>query len=292
MDITQLKYFVSLAQSLNFSNVAKQYYVTQPAISHQISKLEESLGMRLFHRDKHRVSLTNEGEAFYRYAADMIALAASAEEHLQRISEGQEASLRLSAIASTAHPLRKCAAVFSERHPNVNLEIECMTGQRQAMSINKQDCDFYFSATTLIQNMRSLTMADLPKDCFAIFAHRDLMKNINPGDFSTLSKLNLLTEEHSNNLFLNERVISICKEHGFKPSIRYFSSFMSAQIAISAGMGYGIMPSWMQDWFPDDILSAKISGGASIVNNAVAWNNSTMEQPKAMFLEVLREIYG
>jgi DNA-binding transcriptional LysR family regulator len=133
MEITQLKYFVSLAQSLNFSNVAKQYYVTQSAISHQISRPEESLGARLFHRSKHRVSLTNEGEAFYRYAVDMTALSASAEERLRRISEGQEASLRLSAVSSTAHPLRKCAAVFSERYPHVNLEIECMAGQQQVI---------------------------------------------------------------------------------------------------------------------------------------------------------------
>jgi DNA-binding transcriptional LysR family regulator len=167
-----------------------------------------------------------------------------------------------------------------------------MTGQQQVMSINKQDCDFYFSTTTLLQNMRSLTMADLPKDRYAIFAHRDLMKNIDPEDFSTLGDLDLLAEERSNGLFLTERITAICKERGFKPTrIRYFSSFMSTQIAISAGMGYGIMPSWMQDWFPDSILSKKIPGDVSVVNNAVAWNDATMERPKAMFLEVLREIY-
>jgi DNA-binding transcriptional LysR family regulator len=293
MDITQLKYFVSLAQSLNFSNVAKQYYVTQPAISHQISKLEDSLGVRLFHRSRHSVSLTHEGEAFYRYASDMIALASSAEERIRLISEGQEASLRLSAVSSTARPLRKCAAIFSERYPNINLEIECMTGQQQVMSINKQDCDFYFSTTTLLQNMRSLTMDDLPKDRYAIFAHTDLMADIDIDDFSTLKDLDLLAEERSNGLFLTDRIFAISKTHGFKPTrIRYFSSFMSTQIAISAGMGYGIMPSWMQDWFPDSIRSVEISGDIAIVDNAVAWNNATMERPKTMFLEVIREAFA
>lgn len=293
MDTTQLKYFVSLAQSLNFSNVAKQYYVTQPAISHQIAKLEDSLGVRLFHRSKHSVSLTHEGEAFYRYAVDMIALQASAEERLRQISEGKEASLRLSAVSSTARALKKCASVFSARHPNVNLEIECMTGQQQVMSINKLDCDFYFSTTTLLQNMRRLTMIGLPKDRYAIFATRELMERIDPNDFSTLSGLDLLAENRSNGLFLTERILTIYKDHGHKPDkIRYFSSFMSTQIAISAGIGYGILPSWMEDWFPESIVSAEISGESAVVNNAAAWDNETMERPKAMFLEVLREVFS
>ncbi|MDR1068188.1 MAG: LysR family transcriptional regulator [Clostridiales Family XIII bacterium] len=292
MDTTQLKYFVSLAQSLNFTNVAKQYFVTQPAISHQISKLEEGLGVRLFHRNKHHVSLTSEGEAFYRYAADMLTLSASAEERLRQISEGKEASLRVSAVSSTTRALKKCITEFTKRCPDVNLEIECMTGQQQVLSINKLDCDFYFSTATILQNMRKLTMMEIDNDRYSIFAQADIAKQIDVDDFSTLAKFDLCAEIRTNGLFLMDKILTICKDHRYKPGkVRYFSSFMSTQIAVSAGMGYSIMPSWMGDWFSSPIVSKPIGGDSAVVKDAVAWDDNTMELPKIMFLEVLREVF-
>jgi DNA-binding transcriptional MerR regulator len=72
MDLQQLRYFVAVANHLNFSKAAKQLYVTQPTISHQIAVLEEQLGAKLFLRDKRSVHLTPAGEIFLKEAEKII----------------------------------------------------------------------------------------------------------------------------------------------------------------------------------------------------------------------------
>lgn len=63
MELQYLKYFSSVAETLNFSEAAKRCHVSQPSLSSQIKILEERLGTQLFHRSKRTVSLTKEGQA-------------------------------------------------------------------------------------------------------------------------------------------------------------------------------------------------------------------------------------
>lgn len=58
---------LSLAETLSFTKTAKQLFTTQQAVSQQISRLEEDLGVRLFYRDNRRVALTEQGEMVYRF---------------------------------------------------------------------------------------------------------------------------------------------------------------------------------------------------------------------------------
>lgn len=62
MNLTQLRYFAEAARCLNFSRAAELLYISQPALSRQISKLEESIGARLFERGNRGLELTPAGE--------------------------------------------------------------------------------------------------------------------------------------------------------------------------------------------------------------------------------------
>ena len=67
MTITQIKYFVAVAECLNFTKAADQLYVTQQVISKQIKHLEKEIGFDLFKRDKRNVILTEGGEILYAF---------------------------------------------------------------------------------------------------------------------------------------------------------------------------------------------------------------------------------
>ena len=64
MDLQNLRYFVAVAEELHFRQAAERLHVSQPAISQQVRKLEEDLGVQLLERTPRRVALTEAGKAF------------------------------------------------------------------------------------------------------------------------------------------------------------------------------------------------------------------------------------
>lgn len=79
MNTQQLRCFLSVADNLSYARAAQELYLTQPTVTHQINSLENELGVRLFYRTRHTVSLTQEGVMFYEdaraiYTKEQIAI--------------------------------------------------------------------------------------------------------------------------------------------------------------------------------------------------------------------------
>src|SRR5947209_3971499 len=72
MELYQLKLFVDLAQASNFTRVASENYVTQAAVTMQIRKLENELGVKLFHRTTRSVTLLEPGQRLLPLARDIL----------------------------------------------------------------------------------------------------------------------------------------------------------------------------------------------------------------------------
>ena len=87
MNTTQLECFLAVANFLNFSRAAEQLHITQPAVSHQISSLEDELGTRLFFRTSKSVRLTQAGHLFTQYAGDILKLSRLSAARLKECDE-------------------------------------------------------------------------------------------------------------------------------------------------------------------------------------------------------------
>ncbi len=112
MNIQQLKCFITLARTLNFSETAKQLFLTQPSISRQIKNLENEIGVRLFERSSRNVCLTPAGRSFYIDAQDMLS---HMERSLGRAWNAAHSYLRNLEIAYSADgPLRLLPEILKE----------------------------------------------------------------------------------------------------------------------------------------------------------------------------------
>lgn len=87
MNTVQLECFMAVVEYLNFSRAAESLKITQPAVSHQITSLEDELGARLFIRTSKNVNLTQAGLMFIEDASGILKIAASARKKLGAVVE-------------------------------------------------------------------------------------------------------------------------------------------------------------------------------------------------------------
>ena len=97
MELRVLKYFLMVAREENITKAAQLLHVTQPTLSRQLMQLEEELGVQLFHRGKHNVTLTEDGMLLRRRAQELVSLSEKTkmellhkEEMLRKVAEKNE----------------------------------------------------------------------------------------------------------------------------------------------------------------------------------------------------------
>lgn len=124
MELRVLNYFLAVAQEGSITRAAELLHVTQPTLSRQLMQLEDELGVRLFHRNRHRVELTEEGLLLKRRAQEIVQLTDKAKQECARhgstlsgeIAIGCAETMSMSALAG-------CMASFRQQHPLVRFNV-------------------------------------------------------------------------------------------------------------------------------------------------------------------------
>lgn len=124
IDLTRLRAFVYAAESLSFSEAARQLHLTQPTVSHHIKTLEKTLGVELFSRSGHTLKLTEAGRLLLPFAHQLIHQAIELQELMASLQEDVAGHLRV-ACSTTAgkYILPQLAARFCRRFPGINVSI-------------------------------------------------------------------------------------------------------------------------------------------------------------------------
>lgn len=123
--LSQYRIFYEVARCGNISRAAKELYISQPAISKAIGKLEESLGTRLFLRNSRGVQLTPEGNVLFQYVSDAFDSLSRGEKELKRIHDFHIGQLKIG-VSNTLckYVLLPYLKSFVEKYPHVNITIE------------------------------------------------------------------------------------------------------------------------------------------------------------------------
>lgn len=125
MELRQARYFLAVADCLNFTRAAERLYISQPPLSRQIRALESELGVDLFDRSGQRIALTPAGEAFREEAKALLEQARRAVERARSHARANPHTLTLafSTVAGLSIAPRLYRA-FHDRHPDVELVLE------------------------------------------------------------------------------------------------------------------------------------------------------------------------
>ena len=124
MDFRSLRYFVTVAEELNFTQAAKRLHMSQPPLSSQIRDMELDLGTDLFIRGKRHLQLTEAGRILYRRAQQMIELAEKTREEIEALGNELAGKICIGLVEGRAPFLAaRWIAGFQEEFPRVRYEM-------------------------------------------------------------------------------------------------------------------------------------------------------------------------
>lgn len=145
MELRQLKYFVRIAETLNFSEASRTLYVTQSTLSQQIKSLEDELGSLLFQRDSHSVTLTESGQMLLPLARQTLMDASSCKEQIKDLQEMLTGELNIGVTYSFSPILTETVKNFMKEYPGVKLNIQYKNMEELMGLLRRREVDFVLS---------------------------------------------------------------------------------------------------------------------------------------------------
>src|SRR6185312_6671279 len=209
MTITQLEYVVAVATYKSFVAAAEKCFVTQPTLSMQIQKLEDTLGVKIFDRSKQPVTPTEIGIDIISQARILLAESEKIKEIISDRQKDLSGELKVGIIPTVSpYILPKILSGFIEKYPQVKLIVWEQTTEQiiQQLKLGMIDCGIL--STPLHEN--SLTEIPVFYENFVAYTSKNSKlykkKNVNPDDID-IEEIWLLNEGHC----MREQVLNICQ---------------------------------------------------------------------------------
>lgn len=244
MNTTQIKYFLAAARTLNFTEAASRLYISQPALSKQITAIENELNMMLFIRGKKKMRLTPAGAVLLRELPDLESRYDEIIRKAKIANEGNAGELAIGILEGqmVGDRFTESFGRFSRTYPNISVRLlrDSFSGLRR--QLENETIDLAITLDFDICGMPGLQYEVLERcpAIAAVCAGHPLAKHP-PTDWRELKGHTMIVIEEKDCFASARMVIEDCKRAGFWPVLKYAPSLETAMLWMEAGIGVGFI---------------------------------------------------
>jgi DNA-binding transcriptional LysR family regulator len=294
MELRHLRYVVTLAETLHFGRAAERLHLSQPPLSHQIRQLEEELRIKLFHRTKRQVQLTEAGRMFVQEARVILAQASHAANLASRVNHGEVGQLTIGAAGPADAPIFvHILRAFARKHPKVRIVLRNMSTLDQTQAISEGRLHVGFVALPIDDAglatetvMRRPIMIALPAD--HPLASRDRVP------LKALAGEPQIMFARSNGPRFSDAVLAACREAGFSMNIAHeVDNLYTACALVAAGLGVCLVPASVQDTHSTTSMVVRPVTPAlphTDTHIALAYKPQSTSELVPLFVNVVRDV--
>ena len=241
MQLHQLEYFLAVARHLHFTRAADELHVAQPSVSQQIRKLEDELGVRLFHRMKRGVALTPAGETLLPWARRVLADIDRARADVQELTGLRRGRLAVGATPSVSTTLLPAAlATFHTRHSGVSLTLREAGSGDLVGQLEQGELDLAAIILPIRHPILETTPLLEEELVLAVPLGHDLADRATVG-IAELREVPLVMFREGYDL--REATLAACRRAGFEPRAALDGGEMDSVLRfVAAGLGVAIVP--------------------------------------------------
>lgn len=287
LEISELHSFAVLAKELHFGRASNRLFLSQPALSKQIRRLENKVGGPLFARTRRKVELTEAGRVLLPHAEKVLREADTALSVSKQAAEGLAGTLRIGfGIASVFEILPRAVARFRKTFPLIGLRMQDMTTPSQIESLLDGRIDIGILRLPVVHTELESLLLD--REYFVAVTSKFFQYNKKQGLACLRDAPFILFDSVT---FL-DRAFTLCREAGFTPQVVQETDeiFMILNL-VRAGLGVSLLPLAAMKMRVSGIKFHELRSAEAEYRIGVAWNRSSAKRDLVrQFTTIAREV--
>jgi DNA-binding transcriptional LysR family regulator len=295
MELRRVRYFLAVAEHLNFRRAAEALKTSQPSLSQQIRGLEDELGFTLFERSKQHVRLTRAGASYLHGIRPIVAEFDACARRAHEAQDGTRGALSIGASGMVMiERLPGAVRAFTAQYPSVDVNVTILRSPDLLQALRRGRVDLAFSTAAASDD-------DLRSEPLWSFPPRLLLPNHHPRAtdpevrLRDLSGATLIIHPHRDGQSAGGNVMALCRELRFTPgAIREVSDvadFETLVGLVACGLGISILPSPFEAYLASPLIVFRKIAAAKRSTEISAWWRSGDHTPLVRkFVEAAKAI--
>ena len=278
LEFSELDAFVVLAGELHFRKASERLFLSQPALSKKIQRLEQKLKGALFVRSRRKVALTDAGKSFLPKATKLLQDAEDAVRETQAAMEGRAGTLRIGfGIASVSEILPRTILRFRKLYPEIEVQMREMPSPLQVSSLVESRLDVgilrmpvtnrkLISVPLFSEHLVLATPAGMP------YRPKEGVNGFRNSGFIFVSP--------SVSKTFHDRVLSLCLRAGFTPRVvQQANEILTILHLVRAGVGVSLVPRSALRLKVPGVRFHELGWKEPLWRIGIAWNRNSEKLP-------------
>ena len=244
VEVRQARYFIAVAEELNFSRAADRLNMSQPPLSQAILQLERQLGTTLLNRSSRSVLLTDAGHLFLEQCRLLVGASERAREAATLATGGLTGTLRIGAVTSAfSETLPQILQRFRASRPLVELHVQEIDSHRGRDALERRELDVAVIRQTVTG--RRLRSVPLRRDHFVVAMPGDhaLAGGEGPVSLTDFRDEPWVWLPRHISPDYHDELVAACRQAGFSPEAQHYANSIHSQLAmVRCGLGVTLAP--------------------------------------------------
>lgn len=243
MELRHLKYFLAVAEELNFTKASEKLFISQPPLSRQIMELEEELQARLFNRNNKKVELTEAGKYFEKEVKDLFQNLERISVKTKKIADNVSGEFRIAYISSIySSVISDLIKHLKQQFPYVNFKLFEISTTKQISALEQGKIELGIIRSPI--KSPKIKAQLWFKDGFSVVYNKNLIQIKSEEEIPKLKDETFVFFNKDYAPHYHDILLELCAFYGFEPQVVHESNNINSIVQlVKNGLGISIVPS-------------------------------------------------
>lgn len=290
MELRHLRYFVAVAEELNFTKAAQRMCTVQPSLSQQIKDLEQEVGVQLLIRSNRKVELTAEGSAFLKQARLCLEYAEKAVNDARLVAQSNSSHLNIGFVPVAEmkvfpYIMPKIRAQF----PEIKINFHSFTDSEQFKALKKGEIDIAF--TRYIDDSSELEYIQVFDEPLTLIVPKNSAEaQLQHVSIKSFNQQNFVISDELASPQLNKLIQDFFKQYKLNLNVVQYSTNILLNVnLVGMGVGWSIVPAYVIPLLGDKIVVKNTVEPLPMIGLYASYRKEQKTEAIELILKVLKE---